>query len=241
ARCIPEKAYPEQWNTSALHEETLRVLGMDLPVAEWAKEEGIADAEIRERLTDGADRMMAEKAANYGPEIMRSVEKSLLLQILDQMWKEHLLTLDHLRQGIGLRAYGQRDPLNEYKREAFDLYKAMLEHLRERVTLVLCHIELRLAPIEEMMFQQPEQKMTETREDPALRLSAREAAVAEAAPAEAPASGPAPPFPALPIRRRQAAPTLDPDDPATWGRVPRNAPCPCGSGKKYKHCHGRVV
>ena len=240
ARCIPEKAYPEQWNTSALHEETLRVLGMDLPVAEWAKEEGIADAEIRERLTDGADRMMAEKAANYGPEIMRSVEKSLLLQILDQVWKEHLLTLDHLRQGIGLRAYAQRDPLNEYKREAFALFEAMLEHLRERVTLVLCHIELRLAPIEEMMFQQPEQKMTETREDPALRLSAREAAFAEAAPADAPASGPAPP-PAFPIRHRQAAPTLDPDDPATWGRVPRNAPCPCGSGKKYKHCHGRVV
>ena len=240
ARCIPEKAYPEQWNTSALHEETLRVLGMDLPVAEWAKEEGIADAEIRERLTDGADRMMAEKAANYGPEIMRSVEKSLLLQILDQVWKEHLLTLDHLRQGIGLRAYGQRDPLNEYKREAFSLFEAMLEHLRERVTLVLCHIELRLAPIEEMMFQQPEQKMTETREDPALRLSAREAAVAEAAPADAPASDPAPPL-AFPIRWRQAAPTLDPDDPATWGRVPRNAPCPCGSGKKYKHCHGRVA
>ena len=240
ARCIPEKAYPEQWNTNALHEETLRVLGMDLPVAEWAKEEGIADAEIRERLTDAADRMMAEKAANYGPEIMRSVEKSLLLQILDQVWKEHLLTLDHLRQGIGLRAYGQRDPLNEYKREAFSLFKAMLEHLRERVTLVLCHIELRLAPIEEMMFQQPEQKMTETREDPALRLSAREAAVAEAAPAEAPAAGPAL-LPAFPIRRRQAAATLDPDDPATWGRVPRNAPCPCGSGKKYKHCHGRVV
>ncbi len=240
ARCIPEKAYPEQWNTSALHEETLRVLGMDLPVAEWAKEEGIADAEIRERLTDGADRMMAEKAANYGPEVMRSVEKSLLLQILDQVWKEHLLTLDHLRQGIGLRAYAQRDPLNEYKREAFSLFEAMLEHLRERVTLVLCHIELRLAPIEEMMFQQPEQKMTETREDPALRLSAREAAVAEAAPAEAPAAGPAL-LPAFPIRRRQAAATLDPDDPATWGRVPRNAPCPCGSGKKYKHCHGRVV
>ena len=236
-RCIPEKAYPEQWNTSALHEETLRVLGMDLPVAEWAKEEGIADAEIRERLTDGADRMMAEKAANYGPEIMRSVEKSLLLQILDQVWKEHLLTLDHLRQGIGLRAYGQRDPLNEYKREAFSLFKAMLEHLRERVTLVLCHIELRLAPIEEMMFQQPEQKMTETREDPALRLSAREAAVAEAAPAKAPAAGPAL-LPAFPIRRRQAAATLDPDDPATWGRVPRNAPCPCRSGKKFKRCCG---
>ena len=240
ARCIPEKAYPEQWNTGALHEEALRVLGMDLPVAEWAKEEGIADAEIRERLTDAADRMMAEKAANYGPAIMRGVEKSLLLQILDQVWKEHLLTLDHLRQGIGLRAYAQRDPLNEYKREAFSLFEAMLEHLRERVTLVLCHIELRLPPIEEMMFQQPEQKMTETREDPALRLSAREAAVAEAAPADAPASGPAPPL-AFPIRLRQAAPTLDPDDPATWGRVPRNAPCPCGSGKKYKHCHGRVV
>ncbi|MDP6120001.1 MAG: preprotein translocase subunit SecA, partial [Rhodospirillales bacterium] len=126
ARCIPEKAYAEQWNAGGLHEEVLRLLGIDAPIEEWTAEEGIADAEIRERLIDASDRKMAEKAANIGPEVMRAVEKSLLLQILDQMWKEHLLTLDHLRQGIGLRAYAQKDPLNEYKREAFNLFEEML-------------------------------------------------------------------------------------------------------------------
>ncbi|MSP80471.1 MAG: preprotein translocase subunit SecA, partial [Rhodospirillales bacterium] len=136
-RFIPEGAYPEQWETSALHEEALRVFGLDLPIADWAKEEGIADAEIRERIAAAADRRMAEKVANFGPELIRSVEKSLLLQVLDQVWKEHLLTLDHLRQGIGLRAYGQRDPLNEYKTEAFSLFEKMLDRLRERITTIL--------------------------------------------------------------------------------------------------------
>ena len=108
------------------------MLGLDLPVADWAKEEGIADEEIRERLIEAERPRWREKAANYGAELMRMVEKSLLLQILDQVWKEHLLHLDHLRQGIHLRAYGQRDPLNEYKREAFDLFEAMLDDLRSR-------------------------------------------------------------------------------------------------------------
>ncbi|MEE8351363.1 MAG: preprotein translocase subunit SecA, partial [Rhodospirillales bacterium] len=121
ARCIPEKAYAEQWNTDTLHEEILRIFTLDLPVAEWAKEEGIADAEINERITKAANAKVDEKVNNYGPEVMQSVEKSLLLQLLDQLWKEHLLTLDHLRQGIGLRAFAQRDPLNEYKQEAFNL------------------------------------------------------------------------------------------------------------------------
>ena len=118
-RHVPENAYAEQWNMPGLHAEVLRIFNLDLPLAEWAAEEGIADEEIRSGLRDIADRKMAEKAANYGTDVMRMVEKSLLLQILDQLWKEHLLSLDHLRQGIGLRAYGQRDPLNEYKREAF--------------------------------------------------------------------------------------------------------------------------
>jgi len=193
ARCIPERAYAENWNVATLHEEVLRVFGLDLPVAEWAKEEGIADEEIRSRLIAAADRRMAEKAANFGPEIMRMVEKSLLLQILDSSWKEHLLQLDHLRQGIGLRAYGQRDPLNEYKREAFNLFEQMLHDLREKVTSVLSHVELRVGSDE-----QPE----------------------EAAP---------PPPPRETHEGRQ--------DPA-FAATPRNAPCPCGSGKKYKHCHG---
>jgi preprotein translocase subunit SecA len=226
-RCIPEKAYPEQWNSGALHEETLRILGLDLPIEDWAKEEGIADAEIRERLMGAGNRLMAEKVANYSPEVMRSVEKSILLQILDQMWKEHLLTLDHLRHGIGLRAYGQKDPLNEYKREAFSLFQDLLEGLRERVTQVLSHIELQVLPSEEIMLAQRELETVETREDPAFH--------------EAPEPEPVGALAQTPVRVRRAAATLDPNDPATWGRVARNAPCPCESGKKYKHCHGRVA
>jgi preprotein translocase subunit SecA len=227
ARFMPERAYPEQWETGALHEEALRVFGLDLPVAAWAKEEGIADAEVRERVLRAVDRKMAEKAANYGPEIMRSIEKSLLLQILDQLWKEHLLTLDHLRQGIGLRAYGQRDPLNEYKREAFDLFEQMLEALRERVTAVLAHVELQIAPVEQL-FRPPARETVETRDDPAFTPEPR--------PLEEEAG-----TATLTVTRRQAKAKADPGDPATWGRVARNAPCPCGSGRKYKHCHGRLA
>jgi len=226
SKCIPAKAYPEQWDTEALHEEALRILGLDLPIADWAKEEGIADAEIRQRLTDHADRTAAEKAANYGAEIMRSVEKSLLLQILDQVWKEHLLTLDHLRQGIGLRAYAQRDPLNEYKRESFNLFEEMLDLMRERLTQVLAHIELQISPEDQaQLFQRSEPEMIETREDPAFQKDGGKRA-----------EGPA--LLATPIRSRQAATDIDPNDAMTWGKVARNAPCPCGSGKKFKHCHG---
>ena len=229
ARCIPEKAYAEQWDTDSLHEETLRVFGLDLPITDWAKEEGIADEEILERLSKAVEERMAAKTAAYGPEIMRDVEKSLLLQLLDQLWKDHLLSLDHLRQGIGLRAYAQKDPLNEYKREAFHLFDDMLNMLRERVTQVLAHVELEVAP-DEALFQQSPQQVTETRQDPAF---IGEAAFAGGDGEEALALAP--------VMRRQAAETVDPDDPATWGRVSRNAACPCNSGRKYKHCHGKVV
>ena len=233
-RCIPEKAYAEQWNVDSLHEEALRLLGQDLPVADWAKEEGIADVEIRERLLAAAERKVAEKSANYGPEVMRSVEKSLLLQILDQIWKEHLLTLDHLRQGIGLRAYGQRDPLNEYKQEAFDLFQEMLTNMRERVISILSHIELQVEPSEDFFQNRSDQEMIETRNDPAFQnAGAGDAADGDAFGDTA--------VLAAPVRSRQAAADINPEDPATWGRVKRNAPCPCGSGKKYKHCHGKVA
>ncbi len=210
-RYIPENAYAEQWNIHALHEEVLRVFGLDLPLAEWAKEEGIADAEIRERVAAAVDRRMAERAANFGPEIMRGVEKSLLLQMLDQVWKEHLLSLDHLRQGIGLRAYGQRDPLNEYKTESFTLFEAMLDRLRERITSILSHIELRVTDPDEIPLPSARQRMEETRTDPAFARQGGEGAAAAA------------------------------DETAAWGRTPRNALCPCGSGRKYKHCHGRTA
>jgi len=238
AKAIPENAYAEQWNVDQLHEEVLRVLNLDLPVRDWAKEEGIADAEIRERVTEAADRKMAEKAANYGPEIMRMAEKSLLLQILDQQWKDHLLHLDHLRQGINLRAYGQRDPLNEYKREAFTLFEDMLERLRENVTGVLMHVELRVNMPEQAMQPAQSQRMQEVHPDAAALGGFGEADDAGSG------NGAEPPRPRqrpTTSRRAGAGDGVDPSDPGTWGRVSRNAACPCGSGKKFKHCHGNVA
>ncbi len=161
-RTIPDNALAEQWDIAGLHAECLGLLGLDLPLAEWAKEEGIGKDEITERITAAADRRMAEKSANYGPELMRMAEKSLLLQLLDQTWKDHLLSLDHLRQGINLRAYAQRDPLNEYKREAFELFEAMLARLRQHVTSVLSHIELRVPqPVFAEATAEPEPAMAE--------------------------------------------------------------------------------
>jgi preprotein translocase subunit SecA len=219
AQHIPTNSYAEQWNAQGLHEEVLRVLGLDLPVADWAKEEGIAEQEILERLIAAADKLMAEKEERSSPDVMRFAEKSILLQLLDQQWKDHLLALDHLRHGIGLRAYGQRDPLNEYKREAFEMFDAMLGRLREQITVVLAHIEVRLGPPpgEAEVPPPPPPPQPRTRE---LRPSP-EMALASTAELAA------------------AAATL-PKPGGDWGKVPRNAPCPCGSGKKYKQCHGRV-
>jgi len=213
-RCIPERAYPEQWDVAGLHEEALRIFNVDVPAADWAKEEGIESQAFLQRLTELTDAKAAEKAAAYGPDIVRMVEKSLLLQILDQSWKDHLLTLDHLRQGIGLRAYGQRDPLNEYKREAFNLFEEMLGQLREKVTTVLSHLELRIEsdPAAEAGLQREPQTMVEGHQDPAF-----------AAPGDQP-----PPLPAHITAQDLAL-------------LSRNAPCPCGSGKKFKHCHGAVA
>jgi preprotein translocase subunit SecA len=229
---IPQGAYAEQWNVKGLHADIMRIFGLDLPVSDWAAEEGIAEVEIEGRITEATDRKMAEKTANYTPDVMRMVEKNMLLQILDQIWKEHLLSLDHLRQGIGLRAYAQRDPLNEYKREAFELFEEMLARVRERVTQVLAQVELRFdtedgdLPAEPALERPAPPPMRETRHDPAFAGSAV---------SETPVENGAPT-----VRSRHAADTVDPADPSTWGRVSRNAPCPCGSGKKFKHCHGRI-
>lgn len=224
-RCIPANAYAEQWEVGSLHEETLRLFGLDLPIADWAKEEGIADQEIRERITDTSDKKMAAKTANYGVEVMRSLEKQVLLMVLDKQWKDHLLSLDHLRHGIALRAYGQRDPLNEYKKEAFELFEAMLSEVRDEVTALLSRLELRVADPEAAQIPRAPQEMHETREDPAL----------------VGAGGPPAGQDGLqPSQTRAAAANVNPNDPTTWGKVQRNAQCPCGSGNKYKHCHGKL-
>ncbi len=235
-RFIPPNAYAEQWDITGLHAESMRLFGADLPIEDWAKEEGIADQEIRERITDAANRRMAAKTANYGEEIMRSIEKQVLLMVLDRQWKDHLLSLDHLRHGIFLRAYGQRDPLNEYKREAFEMFEQMLGEVRDETTMVLSRVELHAAEPEAVVAQRPAQKMHEGRHDPALDG----AGVGTLAPADGNGEIRSGQPPAQTVVSRQAADHIDPNDPATWGRVPRNAACPCGTGKKYKHCHGKL-
>ncbi len=236
---IPPNSYAEQWDMEGLGTQVRHVLAVDVPVADWAQEEGIAEPEIEERVRQASDAKMAEKAANYGPELMRMVEKSLLLQLLDQIWKDHLLTLDHLRQGISLRAYGQRDPLREYQTEAFELFQTMQHRLRETVTRALAVVEVQARPSDVVMHPRA-QEMRESRQDPA---AAGGQAEAQATGTYGGGASAAPGGPARSATVRRMPPpgvAVDPNNPETWGKVARNAPCPCGSGKKYKHCHGAV-
>jgi len=253
ARTIPNQALPDQWETDSLREESLRLFALDLPIAEWAAEEGVGREEMRERIAKAVNEKMAQKASHYGPDIMRMAERSLLLQLLDHAWKDHLLQLDHLRQGIGLRAYAQRDPLNEYKSEAFDLFEQLLTNLRSQVTSVLAHVELRVDGGREALEARREPDES-TRQElrPAADDDINAAATRGGTPASETASAAASPD------TRRAAPMtaetapegyvedeatgrwLDPKDETTWGKVPRNAKCPCGSGKKYKQCHGKA-
>jgi preprotein translocase subunit SecA len=226
-RRVPEKAFSEQWELKELAEDLQRVLNLELPVEEWGREEGIDESHLRERVEQAADAMMAAKAANMGTELMRFIEKSLLIQTLDAVWKEHLYALDHLRQGIGLRAYGQRDPLNEYKSEAFALFNAMLDELKERVTAMLARVEIAPEPVR----PPPPMQMVELHPQPAPVYAGEPEMALEGAAAAAPMA-----IATSPMR----SDSVDPNDPATWRRTSRNAPCPCGSGKKYKHCHGRL-
>lgn len=241
-RCIPEKALPEDWALESLHEECLRVFGLNLPIEEWAKEEGVGHVEFRDRISAAIDQKMAEKATRYGVNVMRMAERSLLLQLLDNAWKDHLLQLDHLRQGIGLRAFAQRDPLNEYKGEAFSLFEALLTNLRGQVTQVLAHVELRTDVEEAMARRRAEAAQQE------IKPTADDNDIAEATAKSAPAKSPAKqaaeisddnPPPGF-VKHEATGRWLHPGNPETWGKVPRNAPCPCGSGKKYKHCHGQT-
>jgi preprotein translocase subunit SecA len=224
-RRVPEKAFAEQWELKELADDLRRVLNLDLPVEEWGREEGIDESHLRERVEQAADALMAAKAANMGPELMRFIEKSLLIQTLDAVWKEHLYALDHLRQGIGLRAYGQRDPLNEYKSEAFALFNAMLDELKERVTAMLARVELAPEPIPQ---PQPMQMM-ELHPQPTPAFAGEPEMALEGAGSMA-----------IGATQPMRSDAVDPNDPATWRNASRNAPCPCGSGRKYKHCHGRL-
>jgi preprotein translocase subunit SecA len=217
AKHVPEHAYAEQWDVVGLKDELNRVLGLELPVDEWAKEEGIADEEMLSRIEKHVDEHMAAKVGQWGPDVMRYVEKQILLQTLDHLWREHLIMLDHLRQVIGLRGYGQRDPLQEYKSEAFNLFETMIAHLREAVTAQLMRVEI--VPPEQP--PEPLPPMEAHKYDP----NTGEDELAFARASLVPANGDD-------VQR-------DPNNPATWGKVGRNEDCPCGSGKRYKHCHGK--
>jgi preprotein translocase subunit SecA len=221
-RHIPEKAYAEQWDVDGLHDDVVEIFGLDLPIKDWAAEEGIADEEIKARLTDAADRKMAEKAVRIGPDLMRDIEKRMLLEILDHEWRDHLSQLDHLRQAVGLRSYAQRNPLNEYKTESFALFENLLTTLREKVTTTLMFIEVSFDAPPQDAPQMP-RGMRESHIDPATGQNEMDT-----------------PPPMGSARQRRNSAKMDADDPSTWGKVQRNAACPCGSGKKYKHCHGTV-
>lgn len=213
---IPENAYAEQWKTPELKEEVIKILNLDLPIEEWAAEEGIAEEQIEERIKEAADKVANERAERFGPQIMAYVQKSVILQSLDNLWREHLVNLDHLRSVVGFRGYAQRDPLNEYKTEGFELFQAMLSNLREVVTSQLMRVEImRDEPQPELPEMHPHHIDGTTGEDE-FRDNAQ-----------------------LVENDRFVDPEdRNPNDPSTWGRIARNEACPCGSGKKFKHCHG---
>ncbi|MEM9637821.1 MAG: preprotein translocase subunit SecA, partial [Pseudomonadota bacterium] len=217
---LPPNTYADQWDAEGLHEAVKEQLGVDVAVMEWVEEDGVDDEAIRDRLIEATDGFMATKAEQFGSENMRNIEKQLLLQAIDGKWREHLLTLEHLRSVVGFRGYAQRDPLNEYKNESFQLFEGMLDSLRADVTQ-------KLAQIRPLSEDEQREMLEQIRAQQAAAQNAA-AAAATGAVAGADAAG-------------KAAEGFVEDDPSTWGNPGRNEPCPCGSGKKFKHCHGRLV
>jgi preprotein translocase subunit SecA len=222
-RHLPPKAYAEQWDVAGLHDHLIELLGLDLPVAEWAAEEGIANEEIEQRITAAADARAVEREKVLGPDQTRGLEKNFLLQTIDLQWREHLMHLDHLRNVIGLRGYGQRDPLNEYKTEAFSLFEKLLIDLRQNVTRWLMTVEFRFEDPAPPTHFAPA-GLVEVHMDPLTGENERNLGFIP--------QGLAP-------EQREALPTSSLPD--NWERTSRNAACPCGSGKKFKHCHGALV
>ena len=221
ASAIPEGSYAEQWDAALLKSSAQRLLGIHIPAEDWVKEDGIDERQIAQRIKDTIDQKLADKETRVPGDVMRQIEKTLLLQLLDQIWKEHLLNLDYLRQGIHWRGVGQKDPLNEYRTEAFVMFEGMLDSLREKVTNALCLIELHTEsePPPLPLPKPPSKTILSHGVDPTLPLP--------------PPQGDAP--------QPYELPDFNEKDPETWAKTPRNAPCPCGSGKKYKYCHGKAA
>jgi preprotein translocase subunit SecA len=230
---IPPNSYAEQWDAPGLRERLQEVLGLDFPVDSWAKEEGIAEEEILDRVMKAADAHYDSKRERYGREIMSQVEKTFLLRTLDQLWRDHIITVEQLRQVIHLRGYGQRDPLNEYKTEGYNLFESMVNRLRENVTAQVMRVEVQMRDASELTELPSEDELPEmeahhidatTGEDDAAGGGLLLIDMAKSQPSAAGLPG-----------------ALNPRDPKSWGKVARNDPCPCGSGKRYKHCHGKLV
>ena len=212
---LPPRSYADQWDAEGLYAAVIAQLGIDLPVMAWADEDGVDQSDVRERLEEATDKFMIEKTETFGVETMRNIEKQILLQTIDAKWREHLLTLEHLRSVVGFRGYAQRDPLNEYKTESFQLFESLLDGLREDVTQ-------KLSQIRPMTEQEQKAMIAQVA---AQQQQLQSAAAGTVTPAVA----------------ENAAAGFDENDPKTWGNPGRNDICPCGSGKKFKHCHGRLA
>jgi len=215
---LPPRAYAEQWDVQGLHDAVVDKLNMDLPIADWAAEDGVDQDAIRERIQQATDTYMAQKTEQFGPDNMRQIEKQVLLQQIDSKWREHLVTLEHLRSVVGFRGYAQRDPLSEYKTEAFQLFETMLDGLRFDVTQQLARIRPLTDAEREQMLREYQQQQAAT--EAQMHPEHEEAEGGE-------------------VSGRVAG--FDETDPTTWGNPSRNDPCPCGSGKKFKHCHGALA
>ncbi|MGI3900309.1 MAG: preprotein translocase subunit SecA [Janthinobacterium lividum] len=236
-RHMPPEAYPEAWDIEGLKAALRDGFGMEPPVDDWAREEGIADEEMRERLQKAVDEHYAARVEKNGVELSRYVEKQIVLQVLDHLWREHLVTLDHLRQVIGWRGVAQRDPLNEYKSEAFDMFDGLITKLREIVTAQLMRVEV---AFEQPVMSNDLPPMFATHQDPLTGDD--DMAIADMNARLAAGDFGAPDGGGLLTTLERTTPTTrDPNDPSTWGRVSRNEACPCGTGKKYKHCHGTLA
>ena len=226
ATYTPEDLAAEDWNVTGLKEELDRTMALNLPVDSWI-EEGLGTEAITDKIMQAANEKMARKRQDFGNDLINMLEKNITLQVLDQLWKEHLQVLEYMRHTIVLRAYGQKDPLNEYKKEAFYLFSSMIGNMREQVTRFLMHVELAPETVEAIAERRrQQQEMTELHEEPSDAFGNRPQQETEQLENS--------PF------RYAKADEIDPKDPSTWGKVSRNAPCPCGSGKKYKHCHGAL-
>ena len=222
---MPPNTYAEQWETAELRQRLREAVAIDFPIEDWAKEEGIADEEIRERVRKAADELYQAKREKFTPAIMQQVEKAVVLQTLDQLWRDHIVTVEQLRQVIHLRGYGQRDPLNEYKTEGFNLFEAMISKLRETATAQVMRVEIQSRAPGELLPDEDDLPFMEAHH---IDATSGQDDVGEG-------------YPVFGQATAGAAATLDPKRPETWGKVSRNEPCPCGSGKKYKHCHGTFV